>query len=130
MQSTTHTTAARSGLHLVVEYSVVDFIQFGLLKRSYHVTAFHFTDVFVLGLGQALRLTVAEDFVELLFASIASAVNACCFAEPVNGSLDACGGGDFLYRIAKTFTPLWLPSTLGSGRCSRFGFVLLHFLRY
>ena len=130
MQPTTHTTAARSGLHLVVEYSVVDFIQFNLLKRSYHVTAFHLTYVFVLGLGQALGLAVTEDFVELLLACIASAVNACCFAKPIYGSLDACGGGDFLYRIAKTFTPLWLPSTLGSGRCSRFGFVLLHFLGY
>ena len=130
MQPTTHTTSARSGLHLIVEYSVVDFIQFNLLKRSYHVTAFHLTDVFVLGLGQALGLAVTEDLVELLLTSITSAVNACCFAEPVNGSLDACGGGDFLYRIAKTFTPLWLPSTLGSFRCSRFGFVLLHFLGY
>ena len=100
MQPTTHTTAARSGLHLVVEYSVVDFIEFNLLKRSYYVAAFHLANVLVLGLGQALRLAVTKDFVQLLLASIATAVNACRFAEPIHRSLDACGGCDLLYGIA------------------------------
>jgi hypothetical protein len=100
LQPTTHTTTAACWLHVIVEHSVVDFIQFGLLKRSYHIATFHLTDVFVLNLGQALGLTVSEDFIELLPSGIASAVNACCFAEPVYGSLDACGGGDSLNGIA------------------------------
>jgi hypothetical protein len=100
LQPTTQARPAARGLHLVVEYSVVDFIQFNLLKRSHHITAFHLTDVFVFGLGQALRLAVTENLVELLLAGIASAVNACRFAEPIYGSLDACGGGDCLNGIS------------------------------
>jgi hypothetical protein len=100
LQPTTQARTAVCWLHVVFEYSVVDFIQFGLLKRSYHVSAFHLSNVLVLGLGQALRLTVSEDFVQLLLASIATAVNACSFAEPIHRSLDACGGCDLLYGIA------------------------------
>ncbi len=110
--------------------TVVYFVDLILLCSRDHVLAFDSSNELILGLCQALRLLVSEQLIELLLAGFAAAVNACCFAEPVNGSLDACGGGDFLYRIAKTFTPLWLPSTLGSFRCSRFGFVLLHFLGY
>jgi len=51
-------------------------------------------------LGQALGLAVAKDFIQLLLASIAAAVYACRFAEPINRSLDACGGCDLLYGIA------------------------------
>jgi hypothetical protein len=100
LQPTTQARTAVRGLHLVVEYSVVDFIQLRLLKCSYYVAAFHLANVLVLGLGQALRLAVSEDFVQLLLASIATAVNACRFAKPINRSLDACGGCDLLYGIA------------------------------
>jgi hypothetical protein len=100
LQPTTQARTAVCWLHLVVKYSVVDFIQFSLLKRSYHVSAFHLANVLVLGLGQALRLAIAKDFIQLLLASIATAVNACCFAKPINRSLDACGGCDLLYGIA------------------------------
>jgi hypothetical protein len=100
LQPTTQTRAAVCWLHVVFEYSVVDFIQLRLLKRSYYVAAFHLANVLVLGLGQALRLAVAKDFIQLLLASIATAVNACRFAKPINRSLDACGGCDLLYGIA------------------------------
>jgi hypothetical protein len=83
-----------------VKYSVVDFIQLCLLNSGYYVAAFHLSNVLVLGLGQALRFAVAEDFVQLLLASIATAVNACRFAEPIHRSLDACGGCDLLNGIA------------------------------
>jgi hypothetical protein len=100
LQPTTQARAAVCWLHLVVEYSVVDFIQLCLLKRSYYVAAFHLANVLVLGLGQTLRLSVPKDFIQLLLASIATAVNACRFAKPINRSLDACGGCDLLYGIA------------------------------
>jgi hypothetical protein len=100
LQPTTQTRAAVRWLHVVFEYSVVDFIQFSLLKCSYYIAAFHLSNVLVLGLCQALRLAISEDFVQLLLASIATAVNACRFAKPINRSLDACGGCDLLYGIA------------------------------
>jgi hypothetical protein len=100
LQPTTQARTAVGWLHVVFEYSVVDFIQFSLLKRSYHVSAFHLANVLVLGLSQALRLSVSKDFIQLLLASIATAVNACRFAEPIHRSLDACGGCDLLYCIA------------------------------
>jgi hypothetical protein len=79
-----------------VEHSVVDFIQFRLLRCAYHVAAFHRTNELVLLLRQAFGLSVAEQLVELLLTGITSAVYACCFAKPVNGSLDACGGCNLL----------------------------------
>jgi len=100
LQPTTQARAAVRWLHVVFEDSVVDFIQFGLLKRSHHVAAFHLANELVLRLGQALRLSVAEDFVQLLLASITSAVDTCGLAEPIHRSLDACGGCDLLYGIA------------------------------
>jgi hypothetical protein len=100
LQPTTQARAAVRWLHVVFEYSVVYFIQFGLLKGSYYVATFHLANVLVLGLGQALRLSVSKDFVQLLLASIATAVNACRFAKPINRSLDACSGCDLLYGIA------------------------------
>jgi hypothetical protein len=100
LQPTTQARTAVRGLHVVFEYSVVDFIQFRLLKCSHYVAAFHLANVLVLRLGQALGLAVSEDFVELLLASIATAVNACRFAEPIHRSLDACGGCDLLYGVA------------------------------
>lgn len=127
LQPTTQARAAVCWLHSVVEYSVVDFIQFGLLKRSYHVAAFHLTNELVFYLGQAFGLAIAEYLVELLLAGFASAVNACCFAEPIDRSLDACGGCDLLNGVTQA---AWLPATLCRFRCSRFGFVLLHFLKY
>ena len=110
-----------------MEHSVVDFIQFRLLRCAYYVAAFHRANELVLLFGQAFGLAVAEQLVELLLAGIASAVNACCFAEPVNGCLDACGGCDLLNGVTQAS---WLPATLCRFRCSRFGFVLLHFLGY
>ena len=100
MQPSLQTRAAVGWLHVVVEYSVVDFIQFGLLKGGHHVTAFHLANELVLGLGQAFGLAVTPNLVELLLAGIASAVNACGFAEPVNCCFDACGGGDGLNGIS------------------------------
>jgi hypothetical protein len=100
LQPTTQTRSTVSRLHVVFEYSVVDFIQFSLLKCSYYVATFHLSNVLVLGLSQALRLSVAKDFIQLLLASIATAVNACRFAKPIHRSLDACGGCDLLYGIA------------------------------
>lgn len=100
MQPTTQTRTTVRWLHLVVEYSVVDFIQLRLLKCSYYVAPFHLANVLVLGLCQALGLAVAKDFIQLLLASIATAVNACRFAKPIYRSLDACGGCDLLYGIA------------------------------
>jgi hypothetical protein len=100
LQPTTQARTAVRWLHVVFEDSVVDFIQLRLLKRSYHVAAFHLANVLVLGLSQALRLSVAKDFIQLLLACIATAVYACGFAKPVNRSLDACGGCDLLYGIA------------------------------
>ena len=127
LQAASHTRAAVRWLHVVVEYSVVNLIQFGLLERSYHVAAFHLTNELVFGLGQAFGLAVAEQLVELLLTGIASAVNACCFAKPIYRSLDACGSCDLLNGVTQA---AWLPATLCRFRCSRFGFVLLHFLGY
>lgn len=110
-----------------MEYSVVDFIQLSLLKRSHDIASFHLADKLVLILSQAFWLAVAEQLVELLLAGIASTIHACCFAEPVNGCLDACGGCDLLNGITQAFG---LPSTLRRCLCNRFGFVLLHFLGY
>jgi hypothetical protein len=100
LQPTTQARSTVRWLHVVFEDSVVDFIQLRLLKRSYYVAAFHLSNVLVLGLGQALRLAVSEDFVQLLLTSIATAVNSCRFAEPIYRSLDTCGGCDLLYCIA------------------------------
>jgi hypothetical protein len=100
LQPTLEARAAIRWLHVVVEYSVVDFIQFGLLKGGYHVTAFHLANELVLGLGQAFGLTVTPNLVQLLLAGITSAVNACGFAEPINRCFDACGGSDGLNGIS------------------------------
>lgn len=110
-----------------MEDSVVDFIQFRLLRCAYHVATFHRANELILFFGQAFRLAVAEQLVELLLTGIASAVYACCFAEPVNGCLDACGSCNLLNGVTQAS---WLPATLCRFRCSRFGFVLLHFLGY
>jgi len=54
----------------------------------------------VLLFGQAFRLTVTPNLVQLLLAGIAAAVNACGFAKPINRSFDAGCGGDGLNGIA------------------------------
>lgn len=127
LQPTTQARAAVCGLHVVVKHSIVDFIQFGLLEGGHHIAALHLANELVFGLGQAFGLLVAENLIQLLLSGIASAVNACCFAEPIDRSLDACGGCDLLNGVTQA---AWLPATLCRFRCSRFGFVLLHFLGY
>ena len=87
-------------MYVVIEDSVVDFIYLGLLKGGNHIPTFHLPNEFVLGLGEAFGLAVTPNLVQLLLAGITSAVNACGFAKPVNGSLDACGGGDGLNGIS------------------------------
>jgi hypothetical protein len=100
LQPTTQARAAVSWLHVVFEDSVVNFVDVRLLRCRNYIATFQHSNNIVLFFGQALRLAVAKDFIQLLLASIAAAVNACGFAEPINRSLDACGGCDLLYGIA------------------------------
>jgi len=83
-----------------VEDSVVYFIQFSLLKRSHDITILHRANEFVFGLSQALRLAPTPNLIETFLASIASAVDTCGLAEPINRCLDSGGGGDLLYRVS------------------------------
>jgi hypothetical protein len=100
LQPTTQTRTTVRWLHVVFEDSVVDFVDVRLLRCRNYIPTFQHSNDIVLLFGQALRLAVPKDFIQLLLASIATAVNACCFAEPINGCLDACGGCDLLYGIA------------------------------
>ena len=113
-----------------MEDAVVNAIYLRLLRCRNYIPSLNGSDEVVLIFSQALRLAVSKDFVELLLAGIASAVNACGFAKPIYRSFDACGGGDGFDGISESATLARLPSTLGSGRCILIGFVLLHFLGY
>jgi hypothetical protein len=83
-----------------VKYSVVDFIQFSLLKRSHDIAILHRANEFVFGLSQALRLAPTPNLIETFLASIASTVDTCGLAKPINRCLDARGGSDLLYRVS------------------------------
>jgi hypothetical protein len=100
LQPTTQTRSTVCWLHVVFEDSVVDFVDVRLLRCRNYIPTFEHSNKVILRLGQALRLAVSEDFVQLLLASIATAVNACRFAEPIHRSLNACGGCDLLNGIA------------------------------
>jgi hypothetical protein len=100
LQPTTQARAAVRWLYVVFEDSVVDFVDVRLLRCRNYIPTFQHSNKVILLFGQALRLAVSEDFVQLLLASIATAVNACRFAKPIHRSLDACGGCDLLYGIA------------------------------
>lgn len=130
LHTTTQTRSAVGRLYVVVKDSVVDFVDLRLLRCRNYIPTLDSTDKVVLLFGQTFGLPVPPNLVELLLTSIASAVNACCFAEPIYRSFDACGSCDGFDGVTESATLARLPSTLGSGRCSRFGFVLLHFLGY
>ena len=77
-----------------MEDAVINAIYLRLLRCRNYIPTLDGANEVVLIFGQALRLAVTKDFVELLLAGIASAVNACGFAEPIYRSFDACGGCD------------------------------------
>jgi hypothetical protein len=83
-----------------VKHSVVDFIEFGLLKRSHNIAILHRANEFVFGLRQAFGLAPTPNLIETLLASIASAVDTCGLTEPINRCLDTCGGSDLLYGVS------------------------------
>ena len=110
-----------------MKHSIVDFIQFGLLKCRHHIAALHLANELVFGLRQAFGLLVAENLIQLLLSGIAAAINSCLLAEPIYRSFDSGGGGDCLDGVSESAILLGTTATLCRSRCILLGFVLLHF---